>query len=1042
MKPAAISLLKIGLLLLFSQRAGATVFNIANGDVPALKAAITTANSNQQDDIINLAANGSYLISAADNGRNGLPIVGVDGGHTLTINGNGATLSRTGAGTYRLLQVSFATVVVNALIMQNGELDPSDTPGDGQFGGAILNDHGNLTVTNCTFLNNHGYDGGALANDAASGNASLTVLNSTFAQNHVGRSGAALFNNQGTFAMTNCTISGNYGDGILGGNPGIASFGGNNKVGSGTIVHCTFYRNVFRLANPAFGDSGISVNQSTVTISNSILVTADLTLPVIVNSQGTVISNGYNVANDDEGGFLNAIGDQTDTDPRLAPLANNGGPTQTHALMNDSPALDTGDPNATVTTDQRGQPRPVDFNGDGWNRSDAGAYERQAADAESSFVVTTLDDHSDGTCNAADCTLREAMTAANSKGGFPGITFRAGLSGPVNLKSALPAITSSMGIYGPGVKVITVARNSAGSYGLFNVSNNNLAVTISGLTLSNGNTDHGAAILNQLSLVTVLDCLISGNTDSFGGALFAAASGQTSGQSTFRLGDCTFSNNTAGLNGGAFYLDGSGGGTADVRMRNCTFFNNSASNDGGAIFANGFAGKIVLQAFGCTFSGNSAPTGDTLCTDFRNSGSVAVVLGNTILNKPSTGTNFATADGATPSSGYSIGHNISNDNGSGLLTATGDMINTNPHLDANGLQDNGGDTPTIAVIKGLFFTSPAIDAGSSSIPPSRDQRGLLRNGAPDIGAYEFNGITPPQPTPTPTPTATPTASPTPTATPPALGLVGNVSTRLPVGTGDNVLIEGFTVQGPAGSAKKIIVRAIGPSLAAFGITDALPNPTLEIHDADNNNAVVATNDDWKVTQVGGFITSDQSAEISASGFAPGNDLESAIIANLAPGSYTAVVRGAGDSVGTGVVDAFDLSAAASARLVNVATRGLIQPGDKLMIAGFITQNGSVRAVVRAIGPSLAAFGIANALPDTTLQLRDGNGALVIENDDWKIRSSDGTSQQAEIEATGLQPIDDREAAVVTALPPGQYTAQVRGKPETTGTGVVQVYFLP
>jgi hypothetical protein len=112
-----------------------------------------------------------------------------------------------------------------------------------------------------------------------------------------------------------------------------------------------------------------------------------------------------------------------------------------------------------------------------------------------------------------------------------------------------------------------------------------------------------------------------------------------------------------------------------------------------------------------------------------------------------------------------------------------------------------------------------------------------------------------------------------------------------------------------------------------------------------------------------------------------------------------------------------------------------------MIAGFIIQDGSVRAVIRAIGPSLAAFGITNALPDTTLQLRDGNGAIVVENDDWKIRSN-GTSQQAELEATGLQPTDDREAAVVTTLPPGQYTAQVRGKPETTGTGVVQVYFVP
>jgi hypothetical protein len=254
-----------------------------------------------------------------------------------------------------------------------------------------------------------------------------------------------------------------------------------------------------------------------------------------------------------------------------------------------------------------------------------------------------------------------------------------------------------------------------------------------------------------------------------------------------------------------------------------------------------------------------------------------------------------------------------------------------------------------------------------------------------------------------------------------------------VGTGDNVLIEGFIVQGPAGSTKEIIVRAIGPSLVPFGIADAVGDPTLEIRDAAG--ALLASNDDWSTTLVGGIIAGDQSGEISASGLAPGNVLESAIIAELAPGSYTAIVRGVNDTTGTGVVDAYDLSAASPAKLANIATRGLIQPGDKLMIAGFIIQNGPVRAVVRAIGPSLVAFGIPNALPNTALQLRDQNGAIVRENDDWK------TDQQAELEATGLQPTDDLEAALVHTLPPGQYTAQVRGNPESTGIGVVQVYFL-
>ena len=148
-----------------------------------------------------------------------------------------------------------------------------------------------------------------------------------------------------------------------------------------------------------------------------------------------------------------------------------------------------------------------------------------------------------------------------------------------------------------------------------------------------------------------------------------------------------------------------------------------------------------------------------------------------------------------------------------------------------------------------------------------------------------------------------------------------------------------------------------------------------------------------------------------------------------------MVRGVNDAVGTGIVDAYDMSPASPARLANIATRGLIQPGDQLMIAGFIIQNGNVRAVVRAIGPSLSAFGINNALPDTTLQLRDQNGALVRQNDDWQ------SDQKVELETTGLQPGNVLEAAIVATIPPGQYTVQVRGKPETTGIGVVEVYFI-
>jgi plastocyanin len=264
----------------------------------------------------------------------------------------------------------------------------------------------------------------------------------------------------------------------------------------------------------------------------------------------------------------------------------------------------------------------------------------------------------------------------------------------------------------------------------------------------------------------------------------------------------------------------------------------------------------------------------------------------------------------------------------------------------------------------------------------------------------------------------------------------NISTRLRVQTGENVMIGGFIITGSV--PKKVIIRAIGPSLADAGVQDPLADPTLELHDA---NSTLDTNDNWKTRSDG----TSQQAEIEATTVPPKNDLESAILRTLPANNaaYTVIVSGKNGGTGVGVVEVYDLDQPADSRLANISTRGLVQTGGNVMIGGFILGGGSgnMNVIVRAIGPSLTAAGIKGALADPTLELRDGNGALMRSNNDWKTRP-DGSSQQAEIEATGVAPKNDLESAIAANLPPGTYTAIVAGTNSTTGVGVVEVYRLP
>src|SRR5437588_716570 len=254
--------------------------------------------------------------------------------------------------------------------------------------------------------------------------------------------------------------------------------------------------------------------------------------------------------------------------------------------------------------------------------------------------------------------------------------------------------------------------------------------------------------------------------------------------------------------------------------------------------------------------------------------------------------------------------------------------------------------------------------------------------------------------------------PSPTASPSPSPSLLNISTRLRVGTGDNVLIGGFIVQGNA--AKKVILRAIGPSLAAAGVEGVLTDPMLELHDADGT--LIGRNDNWRTTQPGGVISGDQAAAIEASTLAPANDAEAAILATLAPRSYTAIVRGAQNQTGIGLAEVYDLDQGTPTRLANISTRGFVETGDNVMIAGFIIGNQPTRIIVRGIGPALTRAGIVSPLSDPMLELRDGNGALIAANDNW--RSDDETK----IIATTLAPSEDLEAALVRKLAPANYTA--------------------
>jgi PAP2 superfamily len=253
----------------------------------------------------------------------------------------------------------------------------------------------------------------------------------------------------------------------------------------------------------------------------------------------------------------------------------------------------------------------------------------------------------------------------------------------------------------------------------------------------------------------------------------------------------------------------------------------------------------------------------------------------------------------------------------------------------------------------------------------------------------------------------------------------NLSTRMRVLTDERVLISGFIITGT--DSKRIALRAIGPSLTGRGLTGLLANPVLELRRADGS--IMATNDNWQ--------TDAAASELSVNGLAPTNNNEAATIQTLAPGAYTAIVRGSDNSTGVGLVELYDLSPDANSLVANISTRGFVDTGDNVLIGGFIVGPGSSgRVVLRAIGPSLTNAGISGALANPVLEIHDHNGALMKTNDNWQTDAS-----ASEVQAAGLAPANANEAAVLAPLTPGMYTAIVRGHGSATGVALVEAYNL-
>lgn len=872
----------------------------------------------------------------------------IDGGSKVVI----ARSTASGTPYFRLFSITSGTVTLRNLTVSNGYLL--------QSGGGILNS-AHLSVRGCAVTNNYSDVGGGIEN-AASG--TLEVIDSTFYGNASYQGGRAI-NNDGVARLLSSTVSANP----------------ENGLGNNTAV----------------------ANSATMRVGNSIIGSNPRGFVSYADTSGSFISEGFNFIGDPGTsaasfggpGSHDQVGtDASPADPKLYPIEVSVGSTPAFRPLASSPVIDQGntmkDANGQpVNTDERGQPRPIrqpelTSAGDG---SDIGAIELGLAQTGPNYTVTSIANHDDGACTNDDCTLREAVNAANASADTNTINFAPGVTGYI-INTASPAglaLTNPVTINGPGPRVLTISGNTSSR--IFNIASGT-AVSISGLTLALGNTiksglsDNSGGAIENFGALTLDRCEVTDNSGGSGGGVANLGS--------LIVGNCTFANNQSTGNGGAIRS------TSKLTVSDSTFYNNTSVNSGAISSFINSGGTATASVTNCTVTKNNVSDSNGAGGGLYNGANSTMTVSNTIVAFNTTKSFASTYD--ISGAFVSGGHNLIYQNfaGSGFSAGTnGDLIGSSYNYALDTLEDNGGPTHTVALLAG----SAAIDHGNDAIAPPTDQRGFFRNGISDIGAFEFNGLT--------------------------LGVtLSNISTRGVVGTGDNVMIGGLVIKGSA--PKTILFRALGPTLTSFGVGGALSNPHLDLY---QGQTLLASNDDW--------MSASNAAAISASGFAPPGPAEAAILVSLNPGNYTAIVSGTGGTAGVALVEAYDLDKEPSSQLSNISTRGFVHTGEQVLIAGLVVKGQQSQDVlVRGLGPTLATLGVPGTLSDPFLDVRDAHGTSLATNDNWK------DTQSSAIQATGYAPPGDSEAAILISLPPGNYTAILSGVNNATGNALVEVYALP